>query len=249
MRLLQNLRSARTVKSLCVISMFLFAGVVMAKDFWETTIFDQWSQKECQKMLTDSPWVKELNLQGQNFGFSSAAAIDGQAPYVKYTVQIRSAAPVRQAVVRQAQINNQYDSLSDDQKRAFDRSMESFLIGPDPELIVVHISFATNNRDNIQNLNRHWETQTTDLLRNSVFLRGGSKGEKVPIAQFIPGSSTSQEFQFIFPREVEGKELLKPGDKVLQLDFAYPVVGGLGDGRGFMEFRTDKMKLNNEVIY
>ena len=250
MRFPQNLRFTRAVKSLCVISIFLFAGVAMAKDFWETKIFVQWSQKECQKLLTDSPWAKELNLTGSSIigSSGSAAATDGQAPYIKYKIQIRSADPIRQAFVRQAQINNKYDSLPDDQKRAFDQGMESFLLGPPSEVVVIHVSFEANNRDYIRDLNRHWEMQTADMLKNSIFL-SASKGEKVSIAQFIPGDSSSQEFQLVFPREVNGKEILKPGDKALQLEFAYPIIGRLGDGSGFVEFKTDKMKINNEVIY
>lgn len=248
MRFPKNLRFTRSVKILCVISIFLFAGILMAKDFWETKGFAQWTDKECQKMLSDSPWAKDLNLTGTMYGGGSAAATDSQVPYVKYKVQLRSAVPVRQAVVRQRQIEKQYDSLSADQKQAFDQSMESFLRGSGPEFVVVYVSFETNNRDYLRDLNRHWETQTTELLKNNVYL-SVPKGEKVAITQFIPGASVSQEFQFVFPREVNGKELLRPTDKAIQLEFAYPAIGGLGDGRGFIDFKTDKMKINNELVY
>ena len=248
MRFFTNLRSTHATKTLCVISIFLFAGIVMAKEFWETKTFDQWTQRECQRVLTDSPWVRELELTG-GFGGSSISATDSRQPFVKYNIQLRSAAPVRQAIVRQAQINKQYDSLSAEQKQAFDQNMQDFLVGASPEFVVVNISFEANDQNFIRDLNRHWETQTTDLLRNSVFIRGGSRGNPVPIVQFIPGSGASQEFQFVFPREVNGENIIKPNDRVLQLEFAYPVIGRLGDGRGLIEFRTDRMRINNEVIY
>jgi len=247
MRFTQNLRSARTVINLCAASILLFAGVVMAKEFWETKTFDQWTLKECEKMLTDSPWTKELNLVS-SAGFS-ASANDNRPPYVKYTCQLFSAPLVRQAIVRKLQISRKYDSLPDDDKRTFDNGTELILLGPEPDVVVVNVSFETNDRIKVRDLNRHWETQTTDLLRNSVFLRGGSKGGKVPIARYIPGAINSQEFQFVFPREIGGNEILKPGDKILQLEFEYPVFGGIGDGKGFVEFKTDKMKVNNEVMY
>ena len=256
MRFLQNFRFTSTVKNLCalsLISIFLFAGVVMAKDFWETKPFDQWSQKECQKMLTDSPWAKELELVGRNVEMgSSAVSTDSRAPYIKYTAQLRSAAPLRQAVVRQLQIVNKYDSLPDDQKQAFSQNTDSFLLGPPSEFVVVNIQYESNIVDHNRDLNRYWETQTTDVLKNSVYL-SGSKGVKVPLSQFVPGAVNSQEFQFVFPREVDGKEILKPGDKALQLEFAYPVIKyqgyDLGDGRAFIEFKADKIKINNEFIY
>ena len=252
MRFLQNFRFTRMVKSLCVfsvISILLFAGAVVAKDFWEAKPFDQWSQKECQKMLTDSPWARELELVGRNVDLgSAAAATDSRAPYIKYTAQLRSAAPVQQAAVRQLQIINKYDSLPDDQKQAFNQDTESFLIGPPSEFVVVNIQFESNILDNSRDLNRYWETQTTDVLRNSVYL-SGSKGVKVPLSQFGLGAGGSQEFQFYFPREVDGKEIINPGDKALQLEFAYPMIGHLGDGRAFIEFKADKIIINNVLIY
>lgn len=249
MRVYENLRFKNAAIAFCAVSIFLFAGVATAKDFWDTKAFDQWTQKECQKMLTDSPWVKELNLTGMNYtGADTAAATDSQAPYIKYNVQLRSAAPVRQAVVCQARIAQKYDSLPAAEKQAFDQRMESFLLGGSSDQVVVYVSVESNNRDRVRSLMQHWEFQTTELLRNSVYL-STPKGKKIQISQFIPGATGSLEFQFIFPRDVDGEEILKPGDKALQLEFEYPVLGGMGDGRAFIDFKTDKMKFNNEVVY
>jgi hypothetical protein len=251
MRFHTNLRFTRAAAVFCVISIFLFAGVVMAKDFWETKAFKEWTQKECQKILTDSPWVKVLNLTGANYD-GGAAATDSQAPYVKYNIQLNSAAPVRQAIVRQSQIANKYDSLPAEQKQTFDQNAQGFLAGVGPDFVVVSVSYETNNLDYLRDLTRHWQAQTTELLRNSVYL-SGSKGKKAAISQYIPGTGASQEFQFIFPRAVDGEEVLKPGDKSLLLEFSYPEVdvpvSRRGYGRVFIEFKTDKMKIGDEVIY
>ncbi|MCL2878296.1 MAG: hypothetical protein FWF13_05900 [Acidobacteria bacterium] len=249
MRFHTNSGFINSTKVFSLISIFLFAGVVMAKEFWESKDFSKWSQKECQKMLNDSPWAKELNLTGSmGFGGGGTAATDSYAPYVKYNIQLRSAAPIRQAIVRQMQIAQKYDSLPADRKQVFDQNNEAFLAGASPDYVMVFVTFETNNRDYLRDLLRHWETQTTELLQNSVYL-SNSKAKKVPIYQYIPGSGSSQEFQFIFPRKVDGGELLDPGDKSLQLEFDYPVIGRIGDGRGFIEFKTDKMKIDNVVIY
>jgi len=75
--------------------------------------------------------------------------MDSQAPYIKYNVQLRSAAPVQQAVVRQARIAQKYDSLPADQKQAFDQSMEAFLTGESSEFVVVYISIGTNTQNHL----------------------------------------------------------------------------------------------------
>lgn len=238
-------------RTLCLlISVLLFAGVTLyAKEVWETKPPDEWSQRDCQKLLTNSPWAKELSLVGADYGQGGgAASSDAQAPYITYTIRLTSAEPVRQAVVRQMKILNKYDSLPAEQKQEFDRSTQAFLAGPPSDYVVATVSFETNHRDFLRDLLRHWQSQTTDLLQNSVYL-SGSKGEKVRLAQFVPVQGANQEFQFVFPRSVDGKEVLQPDDKALHLEFDYPQVGRLGNGKGFIEFKTNKMKINNEVVY
>ncbi|MDR1728281.1 MAG: hypothetical protein LBT74_10225 [Acidobacteriota bacterium] len=231
-------------------------AIALAKDFWEAKTYDQWAQRDCQKLLSNSPWAKELNLTVPqvNLGSESSGAMDSQPPYIKYTVQLRSALPVRQALVRQMQIVNKYDAMSAEDKKSFDQRFEEFLAGPPAGFVVAQVSFESNNQNHLQTLIRHWQSQTVDLLKNSVYLRG-SKGEKASLAQYVPVEGGNPEFQFIFPREVDGKPVLAPGDKSLQLEFEYPVIEDnfgavkFGDGKGFIEFKTDKMKLNGEVIY
>ena len=228
--------------------MLLFAcTAIQAKDFWELKPYNEWTDKECEKMLQNSPWAREINLQGISYGGGGAAATDSQAPYVKYTVQLQTAPPIRQAIVRLQNIQANYDALSmEEQQRLNEESLD--YLTSDSEFVVVQVSFAANNRDTIQNLLKHWQTQTVDMLKNSVYLRG-SKGSKVAIVRYVPVSGAAQVFKFVFPRQVNGKDILQPGDKGLQLEFEYPVVGGIGDGRGFLEFKTDKMKFNNEIVY
>ena len=69
------------------------------------------------------------------------------------------------------------------------------------------------------------------------------------IARYIPEEGGHREFQLIFPRQVNGKDVLSADDKSLQFEFYYPVVEGIGDGKGFIEFKTDKMKVNNKIVY
>ena len=67
----------------------------------------------------------------------------------------------------------------------------------------------------------------------------GSKGDKVPLAQFVAPQGAQRSFQFIFPRQYRGKEILGPEDKSLNLEFV-----GI-----YMEFKTDKMQINGKVEY
>ena len=163
-------------------------------------------------------------------------------------VQIRTAPPIRQAMVRMMQIAQNYDQLPDEQKKQFDQQTQGFLAADTSEMIIVHMSYSTNFPQNYRDLAQHWQSQTAELLKNSVYL-SGNKSDKVAIAQYIPGQEGQSEFQFIFPRKVDGKDIVGDQDKNLRLEFAYPVVGRIGDGRGFLEFKLDKMMFNGNIVY
>jgi len=73
------------------------------------------------------------NRRGQDFTLtdsglqqSTQASDDGQQFYIKYQMQFRSALPVRQAVVRQMQIAQKYDSLLPSRSSSSTRAQKSF---------------------------------------------------------------------------------------------------------------------------
>ncbi len=231
----------------------VFASVQasLGADFWEKKEYTKWSAKECQKMLTDSPWAKEYKQQ--QVIVSSSARDDAMRggetnPYIVYHMQLRSALPIRQAIVRQMQLARNYDQLTDEQKQEFDKQTDGFLNANFDNAVVVYAVYASNIQQNDIQLSRHWQMQTTELLQNNVFLRG-SKGDKVPIASFYVEQGDLREFQFVFPRKIDGKEILGPEDKSLQLEFSYPIVGNMGDGRGYLEYKTKKMNYKGKLEY
>jgi hypothetical protein len=66
-----------------------------AAGVWETKPFTQWSDKELEKVLTDSPWAGKAALT-----HARAGAGLGSVPDWKIVVALRSALPMKQAFVR-----------------------------------------------------------------------------------------------------------------------------------------------------
>lgn len=223
-------------------------------DFWVNKQYDKWSQKECEKLLEDSPWAQNFTLMDSGLQQSTSASDDGQQFHIKYQMQFRSALPVRQALVRQMQIAQKYDSLSPEQKQQFDQGANAFLSSKFPDAVILYVTYKTNSKTKAMELSSYWQSQTMDLLKNTVFLRN-SRGEQVALAQFNAPQGGEHSFQFIFPRLINGKPFIGPEDKSLQLEFTYPVVdipGGytkLGDGRGFMEFKPKKMVFQGDLAF
>ncbi len=242
-------------KTSCLAVAVLFLGVIFAApggEFWEKKEYRQWSEKECGKILENSPWAKQLKLTQvlvmPSATAEAASTTSVEQPFIKYTVQFRSALPVRQAVVRQMQIARKYDSLPPQQKQEFDKSAEAFLSADMAGAIVVNVRYETNSQPNELELARYWQSQTTDLLKNTVYLIL-SRGDKVPVTRYAASQGGQHEFQFLFPRQVDGKPVVGPEDKSIKLEFPYPIIGQMGDGRCFMEFKTEKMMLAGNLVY
>jgi hypothetical protein len=233
-------------------AILIITGVFAAPggEFWEKKEYKQWSQKECDGLLKDSPWARAHKLTSVGIMDNNAnkTSSDGQQPFVNYQVQFLSAKPIRLATVRQAQIAQKYDSLPADQKQEMDKKTEAYLSADLSGVVVVSVKYSTNDRTHDQDLARYWQSQTTDTLKNVVYL-SNTKGDKVPVGRYAAEQGAGRGFQFMFPREFNGKPLVSPQDKSVKLEFTYPVIGGMGDGKAFMEFKVEKMIFEGNIAY
>jgi hypothetical protein len=81
--------------SALALSLYVVVGLA-ATGVWETKPFTEWTDKEIQVVLTDSPWAGKGNLTHARAGGSV-----GPVPDWKITVAWRTALPIRQALIRQ----------------------------------------------------------------------------------------------------------------------------------------------------
>ena len=243
--------SIRNLAVFFLLLTLIFATIPTAigKDFWEKEEYKEWSEKDCRKMLTDSPWSEKYEDTAIDVNRADATAGDGAPPYVRYQVQLYSALPIRQAIVRQSMIANKYDELSPEQQQSLDEQTDAILNANYDDFVVVYVTYESNlPRGDVTQLVNHWQTQNTDRLKFSVFLNG-SKGERVPLSQYVVSQGGQQSFQFVFPRKVEGREVLGPDDKALILEFQHPAAGRVSGGKAFVEFKTKKMMYNDKLEY
>lgn len=187
-----------------------------------------------------------------------------QRPQILYRVQFRSALPIRQALIRLQQIANNYDRMPPEQKQAIDQKAAQLLSGRFAETVVAHVAYSSNVAVNDREMAQYWQRQTTETLKNFVFLIS-PKGDKIPLLRYTVSQGASREFQLIFPRQYEGRPLLSPQDKTLKLEFVHPRITGpiesravqpesrsnnvQNESRVLLEFKVDKMVLQGEVVY
>lgn len=267
----------KTSVILTLVLVSLIAISANGQEFWEKKPYQSWSEKEARKLLTDSPWadrhtlsqtiIQPLqspgaaragtnpleNIEGARSPDPGARTDEGRArqarPEIRYEVQFRSALPIRQAIVRLSQINAKYDEMAAEQKQAFDKSVDAFLAKKFPDTVILYISFNSNVPVDEREMARHWQAQTTEQLKNFVFLILPG-GEKVPLLGYAVAQGGSREFQFVFPRMHQGRPIVGDQDKKkLQLEFIHPKIRDQRESRVLLSFNTEKMMMDGVAVY
>ncbi|SRR6266404_2348970 len=241
----------RKVTSLFGLTLLLtYLALAQSKDFWEKKDYRQWTDKECHKLLEDSPWASTYTMSQIFFDRVATDTTDRerqQNPKIEYKIQIRSALPIKRGIVRLSQINAKYDQMTEDQRKAFDQNAEKFLAGRNPDSVVIHVTYSASAQLDDRDLTHYWHTQTTESLKNFTYLIGGGSS-RVPLSAFRPGAGEAHEFQFIFPREYNGRPVIGPGDKLLGLEFNHPEIRG-PKARVLIQFKVEKMTSQGTVNY
>jgi len=73
------------------------AAVASAAAVWDAKPFTQWSDKDVEKLLTDSPWAGKASITHNREGANL-----GPVPEWKLIVSVQSALPVKEALVRRS---------------------------------------------------------------------------------------------------------------------------------------------------
>lgn len=225
-----------------------------AAEFWQKKDYRQWSKKECRKLLENSPWAKRYAegraIVEQIRAWQPESVERGREahPYIEYQVRFLSALPIRQALVRLMQINSDYEKMPPEQQRAFDQQAAGLLNAQFPDTVVLAVTYGSNVDAYDKPLAQYWQHQTAETLKNFIFL-AGRPGEKVPLLRYTVAGGAGREFRLTFPREHEGRPLLGPNGKTLQLEFLSPTIRGQGGVRALVEFKVKKMLMQGTVVY
>lgn len=83
------------VVQLTLVSLFVMSGAAAAAGVWDSKPYTEWSDKEADKVMNDSPWAGKASLTHARPG-----ANQGPVPDWTLIVSARSAAPYKQAQLR-----------------------------------------------------------------------------------------------------------------------------------------------------
>ncbi len=210
----------------------LGSSVVWAGDPWKEKPWTEWTEKDVQKVLQDSPWCKTVVMRVTDVPGSMstreepyyAASCTGQtcipvqvgtrtvlevtSPiYSRFKTQIQwaSSLTIRQAMSRERQL-----------ARSMTNEELSQLLALQPQQLVIVVKGP-----HVSHMLRRMEGLTEDSFRKSVYLKLKSSKQQIHTVgvEVLPYRQTAL---FYFPRESQGKPVISPNEKKVEFHWVSP---------------------------
>jgi hypothetical protein len=140
-------------------------------------------------------------------------------PEFIFTARLFSAQPIRDAYVRMLQIMNHYDALPAARQQAFDQSLDRFLHADFSQQVVIALSYQTNDPMSQRNMDKWFNTQTNDTLKQNAYLFSPIAGQ-LELLKYFPNQG-GLGAEFVFPRIFKGEPILQPGAGKMRFQLSY----------------------------
>jgi hypothetical protein len=182
---------------------------------WNKKPYTEWSEKDAQKLLDNSPWgqTQVFSDTSNEFGTGRRGnvtatdpnSVDYSAHHLNIRVRFLSAIPVRQAFARLITIS---------QKGVLDKQLEerlkAFATQDFPDYIIVSVDGeAQESKSEVREFKSLLDTRTTADLKNNTYLTG-KNGQRVFLAEYQSPKKDNLGAKFIFPRLVDGQPFITP---------------------------------------
>lgn len=252
----------RTCSAVLVMGVLL--GVVFAQSELPNKPFPEWSKSEAEAVINNSPWAKQQELRikfdketqkaaGSYSGVSGAAAAQSQMEVTSqmpvdfvFTLRLRSALPVRQALVRLKAIETNVEKLTAQQRVAYDALMKGLLECPACAAnYVVTLSSKSKNNPGADAVFATFKGGRLADLQRYVYI-ANERGERRSLVHFVPPKAPGEEAVFFFPRlDEKGAPLLTLDNKDLLINLTDNLANSITN------FKIDvtKLVLNGKVEF
>ena len=214
--------------AIALIALMAAAAVAQKKD----TPWTEWSKKEAEKMLTDSPWSKvqtdtdtsqmfysptqDPNRMGTSSNDSSrlAQGATNQSVNVSFQVHFFSARPVRQALARMIELNNKPPAEVVAKLHGF-AEMQS------TDSIIITVTYSSSDQRYSGVVMQQFNSAVTAVLKNDAYLQR-SDGKQLFLEEYVPPGKDGFGARFIFLRQLDGEPFIKDTSGDLRFYVKYP---------------------------
>jgi len=242
----------------------VLVGAVCAQEKLPSKPFTQWSKVEAERVLNDSAWAarQELRIKfdkerqsaaGSYSGVSAASAaqasteVSSQVPVdFVFTLRLRSALPVRQALVRLRTLETDIEKMNQQQLAQFDKQTRGLLECPAcTDNYVVTLSSKSRNTPGADAVFTVFKGGRLADLQRYIFI-ANERGERRPLIHFVPPKVPGDEATFFFPRlDDKGAPLLTADNKELLVNLSDNQPSSISN----FKLDVSKLVLNGKVEF
>ncbi len=214
-----------------------------AAEFWEKKDFTEWTEKDCTKLLTSSPWAHSNSFR-RNANIGSTFTGERETTEIIY-FRVLSAKPVRMALARLQLLERPDDE-------ALRREVEAFLDSPQGDRIVIQISYKgiPGTTPQLHELHRFFGQATLAAFHGNTTL--SSKRVTVPIGDYLPWGPGRPNAAFVFPRFDEAGNPYFDGSEdsiTLRSEFDVPMTDGTREYSIHVKMRPKDMVFNQQFAF
>ena len=226
---------------LTLVATALATGIA-AQQSWTKKPYTQWSKSDAETVLNDSPWAarqeirikfdKETQVAAGAYtpmaGVTDTSAANAKTEVSSavpvdfiFTVRLRSALPVREAMVRLKQFEANTDKMNEKQRAAFEAQVKGLLECPAcAQNYVVTLSSKSTNRPGADAVYATLKGGRLADLQRYVYI-ANERGQRRTLVHFVPPKAPGEEAVFFFPRdETDRIPLLTPENKELLINLS-----------------------------
>lgn len=214
-----------------VLSIYAFGA-----DFWENKVYTEWSEKDCNKMLTKSPWAFSNRFRRvQNLGSVETGERE-TAEIIEF--RLLSAKPIRAAF---AQLQLLQHQGNEGLKAQIDEHVNASV----GDKILVQISYRAEpaSSGRLQDLHAFFGRANLATFHGNTYL-ASSDVLNVAISEYLPWNPQRPNAVFVFPRYDEnGKPYFTGEEKTISLRSEFKTSPVERSEPGMPSFGTTKYKI------
>jgi len=217
---------------------FNFGPGMLLQNEGSSRPYKEWTKQDVTRLLNDSPWAKTQTVRiaakrqmrsvaGQvsaTPGSEGPLPTDGKAALggaeeaidYSFTVRLRSALPIREAIVRLVQLDANYDRMQATEKKSLDAQTRELLGCLEcVDHYVISVGFGSTNSQGVDPIYNWFRGQSVESLKKYIYIQN-DRGDRRDLAAFISPRVPGDEAFFLFARkDKQGKPLLNVDHKKL----------------------------------
>lgn len=215
------------VKTLC--AALIICSLVVVLSAQQSKSWSEWSKKDVEKTLNDSPWgqtqtetdtsemtysptiSQTTTARREDTRIAEASRTESGAKNspisVKYRVRLLSAKPIREAFARTVLLAQESPNPE------LAQQLQAFVDRDFAEYVVVAVTVEASDQRYSVPIAQAFTAATADMLKNNTYLER-KDGKRLFLLDYRPPSNDGMGAKFVFARSVDGAAFIGDGDSM-----------------------------------